>query len=84
MALARSPSNTFVIISAAAVVEDPTTSKNIIIIINQAVYFPDLEQHESLLHTDQARAHYVHINDLAKCFHDPKERPGHQDIEVEG
>jgi hypothetical protein len=83
-ALARPPSNTFDIISAAAVVEDPTTSKNIIIIINQVVHIPDLEQHESLLHTDQARAHKFNINDLTKCFHDPEGRPGHQDIEVEG
>ena len=56
-ALVRSPSNTFDIVSAAAVIEDSTTSRGTIIVINQAVYVPDLQQHESLLHTDQARNH---------------------------
>jgi hypothetical protein len=59
MALARASANTFDIVTAAAVIEDPTTSRSIIIIINQAAHIPDLEQHESLLHSDQARHHNV-------------------------
>jgi hypothetical protein len=83
-ALARSPSNTFDIVSAVAVIEDPTSSRNIIVIINQAIHIPDLEQHESLLNTDQARNHSVLVNNLAKCFHDREGKAGLQNIEVDG
>jgi hypothetical protein len=83
-ALASAPSNTFDIVTAAAVVIDPSSSREIIIIINQAVFIPDLKQHESLLHTDQARHHNVQVNDIAKCFYDCEGRPGWQNIEVEG
>jgi hypothetical protein len=83
-ALARSPSNTFNIVSATAIIEDPTSSRGIIIIINQAINIPDLMQHESLLHADQARNHNVCINDLAKCFHDCEGKVGRQNIEVDG
>jgi hypothetical protein len=84
MALAKARTNTFDIVTAAAVVIDPNTSRNIIIIINQAAYIPDLEQNESLLHTEQARHHNVRINDLARCFHDSEGKPGRQSIEVDG
>jgi hypothetical protein len=47
-AIASAPSNTFDIVTAAAVVIDPSSSREIIIIINQAVFIPDLKQHESL------------------------------------
>jgi hypothetical protein len=83
-ALVRSPSNTFEIVSATAVIEDKTTSRQVIIIINQAIYVPDLEQHESLLHTDQARNHNVYVNDIATCFCDREGNPGRQNIEAEG
>lgn len=83
-ALARSPSNTFDIVSAAAVIEDPTSLRGIIIIINQAIHIPDLQKHESPLHTDQAWNHRVYVNDLAKCFHDREGKAGLQNIEVDG
>jgi hypothetical protein len=83
-ALANSPSTTFSIVSAASVIIDPVSSMEIIIIINQAVHIPDLKQHESLLHADQARHHNVRVNDVAKCFHDHYGRPGRQNIEVDG
>jgi hypothetical protein len=83
-ALASLPSNTFDIVSAAAVIIDPSSSTEVIIIINQAIYIPDLNQHESLLHSDQARHHNVCINDLATCFYNYDGRPGQQNIEVEG
>jgi hypothetical protein len=84
MALAKAQTNTFDIVTAAAVVIDPNTSRNIIIIINQAAHIPDLEQNESLLHTEQVRHHNVRINDLASCFHDSEGKPGRQSIEVDG
>ncbi len=83
-ALASAPSNTFDIVTAAAVVSDPSSSKEVIIVINQAVYIPDLKQHESLLHSDQARHHNVQVNDIARCFYDCEGRAGRQNIEVEG
>jgi hypothetical protein len=76
LALASSEETTFDIVTAAAVVEDPTTSRSVIIIINQAAYVPDIGQHESLLHSDQARHHNVVVNDLAKCFCDHEGNPG--------
>ncbi len=82
MALADSNPREFDVVTAAAVVIDPTTSKNIIIIINQAAFIPDLEQHESLLHSDQAWHHSVFVNDLGRCFHDPEGRQGKQNKEV--
>ncbi len=84
LAIAESASSTFDIVTAAAVVIDPTSTKNVIIIVNQAAYIPHLGQHESLLHSDQARNHNVFVNDLAKCFHDPEGRQGRQNLEVEG
>ncbi len=84
MALAMSEANTFDIMTAAALIEDKTTSRSFIIIINQAAYIPDLEQHESLLHSDQAQHHRAFINDIAKCFHDYESRPGCQNIQVDG
>lgn len=83
MALKRSMANTFEIVMAAAVVENQTTIRRVIIIINQAVFILDLAQHESLQHSDQTRHHYVHVNDLAKCFYDSEGRPGKQKIEVD-
>ncbi len=82
MALADSSPRKFDVVTAAAVVIDPSTSKNIIIIINQAAFIPDLEQHESLLHSNQARHHSVFVNDLGRCFHDPEGRQGKQNKEV--
>jgi hypothetical protein len=45
---------TYDIVSAATVIIDETSSIGIIIIINQAAHFPSMQQHESLLHTEQA------------------------------
>jgi hypothetical protein len=84
MALVGAKGRTLDIVTAAAVVLDPTSSRNIIIIINQAAYVPELQQHESLLHTDQARHHNVFVNDLARCFHDVGGRPGAQSIVADG
>jgi hypothetical protein len=84
MAIVGSEGRTLDIVTAAAVIIDPTTSRNIIIIINQAAYVPELEQHESLLHLDQAPHHNVFINDLARCFHDMEGRPGAQNIVADG
>jgi hypothetical protein len=83
-ALSSLPSNTFDIVSAAAVIIDPSSSTEVIIIINQAIYIPDLNQHESLLHSDQAHHHNVCINDLPTCYYNYNGRPGQQNIEVEG
>lgn len=84
LALAKSATSKFDIVTAAAVVIDPTISRNLIVIINQTAYIPNLVQHESLLHSDQTRSHNVFIYDLARCFQDPEGRAGHQNIEVEG
>jgi hypothetical protein len=84
MALVGSKSRTLDIVTAAAVGIDPTTIRNIIIIINQAAYVPELDQHESLLHTDQARHHNIFVNDLATCFHDMEGKPGSQNIVADG
>jgi hypothetical protein len=83
MALAKAQTNTFNIVTTAAVVIDPNMSRNIIIIINQVAHIPDLEQNESLLHTEKARHHNMKVNDLAKCFHDSEGKPGCQSIEVD-
>jgi len=72
------------LVSAAAVVTDPTTVREIIIIINQAAYNPSLGQHESLLHTEQARHHGVLVNDLASCYTIRHGHPGAQNLEVDG
>jgi hypothetical protein len=40
----------YLIVCAAAVVEDETRESPVIIILNQAAYNQDLQQHESLLH----------------------------------
>ncbi len=84
MALVGSKGRTLDIVTAAAVIVDPSTTRNIIIIINQAAYVPELAQHESLLHTDQARHHNVYVNDLARCFHDVEGKPGLQNITADG
>jgi hypothetical protein len=84
VARAKSEASTFDIVTAATVIIDPTTSLNVILIINQAVYIPDMEQNASLLHMDQARNHNVIINDLAKCYYDSEGKPGRQLIEVDG
>jgi hypothetical protein len=84
MALAGTKGRTLDIVTGAAVVVDPTSTRNVIIIINQAAYVPELEQHESLLHTDQARHHNVFVNDLAKCFHDTEGKSGLQNIIADG
>jgi hypothetical protein len=72
------------IVCAAAMVEDQTSDQPIIIVVNQAAYNEDLKQHESLLHTDQARFHGVKINDLASCFKDGHGYVGKQSLETEG
>ena len=71
------------IVSAATVVEDATTSQLVILIVNQAAYNEDVKQHESLLHTDQARFHGVRVNDIASCFYDGNGNLGKQSIETE-
>jgi hypothetical protein len=45
------------IVCAAAVEEGETTMDPVIAIINQAAYNKDVQQHESLQHTEQARMH---------------------------
>ena len=72
------------LVSAAAVVTDPTTTREIIIVVNQAAYNPSLSQHESLLHTDQARNHGVFVNDLATYYADRYGNPGLQNLEADG
>ena len=52
--------------------------------INQATYNENLKQHESLLHTDQARFHRVKINDFASCFKDGHGNVEKQSLETEG
>ena len=48
------------IVCAGAAVEDETSDQLIIVVANQAAYNIDIiRQHESLLHTDQARLHAV-------------------------
>ncbi len=84
MALVGAKGRTLDIVTAAAVIIDPTSTRDIIIIINQAAHVPELEQHESLLHTDQARHHNIFINDLARCFHDVEGKPGSQSIVADG
>ncbi len=75
MARAKSEASTLDIVTAATVVIDPTTSINVILKINQAVYIPDMELNNSLLHMDQAQNHNIIINDLAKCYHDSEGKP---------
>jgi hypothetical protein len=72
------------IVSAAAVVEDETREDPVIIIVNQAAYNKDLQQHESLLHTEQARLHGVKVNDLASFLKDGHGFNGKQNLETEG
>ncbi len=71
-------------VTAAAVIIDPMTSNETLIIINQALYNCDPEQHESLLHSDQARFHGVIINDIAACYIDEYGNQGRQNLYVEG
>jgi hypothetical protein len=84
MALVGTKGRTLDIVTAATVVVDTTTARNVILIINQAAHIPNLGQHESLLHSDQARHHNVFINDLAQCFHDQEGRTGLQNIVADG
>jgi hypothetical protein len=72
------------IVSAAAMVEDETREDPVIIIVNQAAYNKDLQQHESLLHTKQARLHGVKVNDLASFLKDGHGFNGKQNLETEG
>jgi hypothetical protein len=72
------------IVCAAAVVEDETRESPVIIILNQAAYNQDLQQHESLLHTEQARLHGVKVNDLASFLTDGHGYNGKQNLETEG
>jgi hypothetical protein len=65
---ADSSHRTLHIVTAATVITDPRTLTPTIIIINQAAYIPDMNQCESLLHTDQACHHNVIINGLACCY----------------
>jgi len=74
---------TFPVVCAAAIAIDPTTFHEVIIIINQAIYNSDLAQHESLLHTDQARYHGVIVNDIATCYTDGHGNQGLQNIQVD-
>jgi len=71
------------IVSAATFVEDATTNQPVIVIVNQAAYNEDAKQHESLLHTDQARFHGARVNDIATCFYDGNGNLGRQSIETE-
>jgi hypothetical protein len=66
------------------VVEDETTVDPVIIIVNQAAYNKDVQQHESLLHTEQARVHGVKVNDLASFLSDGHGFNGRQNLETEG
>ncbi len=84
VAVAAFNSQTYDIVSAATVVENSTSSQSYMIVINQVAYIPDANQHESLLHTDQARYHNVIVNDLGKYFRDSIGTPGKQSIKVDG
>jgi len=72
------------IVCAAAVVEDATSDQLFIVVVTQAAYNMIIWQHESLLHTDQARLHGVKINDLPSCFKDVHGNIGKQSLETEG
>jgi len=82
-AIAGMRGGVFPIVCAAAIAIDPTTTQEYIIIIHQAAYNPDLAQHESLLHSDQARHHGVKVNDLADCYMDGHGNPGLQNLQIE-
>ena len=83
-AMAGMTGNKYPIVCAVAVVEDETTFLPKMIIINQAAYNPDIDQHESLLHTEQARLHGVKVNDLASFLTDGYGNNGKQCLEMEG
>jgi hypothetical protein len=82
--MAALDSDTYEIVSVAAVVENSASSQSYLFIINQAANIPDVIQHESLLHTDQARYHNVIIDNLSKFFHDSIGNQGKQSVEVDG
>jgi hypothetical protein len=75
---------TLQIVTAATVVTDQRISTPTIVIINQAACIPDMDQFESLLHTDQAHHHNVIINDLAYCYFDSYGKSGRQSIKADG
>ncbi len=52
-------------VTAATVITDQRTLVPIVVIVNQTAYIPDMNQCESLLHTDQARHYNVLFNDPA-------------------
>ncbi len=72
------------VVTAATVITSEISTQQYIAIINQAAYIPDIQQYESLLHTDQARYHNVVINDLSRFFKDGYGNSGRQSIEVNG
>ena len=72
------------IMCATAVVEVETSDPLIIVVVNQAAYNTDIRQHESFLHTDQAKLHGVKLNDLVSCFKDGHSRIGKHSMETEG
>ena len=82
-AIAGMQGGTFPVVCAAAIAIDPSTAQETIIIINQAAYNPDLAQHESLLHTDQARFHGVKVNDIPECYTDGYGNPGLQNLRID-
>jgi hypothetical protein len=83
-AMAGMKGERYPIVCAAAMVEDGTSEESKIIIVNQAAYNKDTKQHESLLHTEQARMHGVKVNDLSSFMKDGHGFNGKQNLETEG
>jgi hypothetical protein len=70
--------------SIALVIVMPQTEQEYILIINQAAYIPDLQQSESLLHSDQACYHGVKVNNISCYLTDHSDLPGKQNLEIDG
>jgi len=70
------------VVTACTRVRD-NNNRDIILIYNQALYNNDLAQHESLLHTHQANAHGVKINELPPWHSDIHGNPGLLSMQIE-
>ena len=70
------------VVTACTRVKD-NNNRDIILIYNQALYNNDLAQHESLLHTHQANAHGVKINELPPWHSDIHGNPGLLSMQIE-
>ena len=70
------------VVTACTRVKD-NNNRDIILIYNQALYNNDLAQHESLLHTHQANAHGMKINELPPWHSDIHGNPGLLSMQIE-